>query len=841
MKAFYRWLALAIFFVIVVLLVLPLSAFYLFTHQPFPQIKGEIKLAGLEQPVKVLRDTWGVPHLFAQNEKDLFFAAGYVQAQDRLFQMDLNRRAGAGRLAEVLGDIPEVVDADRFARTVGFARDAEAGLDSLPPHTRELLDAFSRGINSFIHEHEKNLPLEFRLLGYRPPDWTAGDTLCLAKLIGWGLCENWSLELIRMALAQERGEEMMWQILPRHQDSGPYIIDPAIKKFPGRSAGLSPAPVRAAGLSSLELEKLLAADRRLRRFLNGSDPSHLASNSWVIAGKRSASGHPILCNDPHLELTLPAVWYEMHLSCPDYEVIGAAFPGTPMIVLGHTRQIAWGATTTTADMEDVFIEKVHPDHPGKYLDRGRWVDFKVVTERIKIKPAKPGNRDHLDAQVRISRHGPILDDVVNQEPKPDEALALRYAGQDPSDPIAAFADTARARDWDQFRRAIQQLGFPVQNWIYADAEHIGYLAAGYYPVRPRGDGTVPAPGWDGDYDWQGFVPLDQLPQLYDPADGVIVTANNKVMPAAAAPYVISYNYSPPYRAARIHELLEQKQKLGIADMKRIQMDVYSRQAERLLPVFLKALEPAASQEHESELALRQLRAWKFELLAEDPASFIFFETYRRAFEKTFADEMSPALYRALAATQYAFNGFDNMLESGSSPLFDDRRTTRVETRDDIIRAAFAEAITALKKEYGPRASTWTWGRVHTLSLIHPLAGDKPLKPLADLLRINLGPFPMPGGWNTVDNQFYSYAQEVFQVKVGPSLRQIVDLARVPDAVFVYSGGQSGLPLHRHYADQTPLWMKGDYHPMWMDEAVIRQHLEGELVLQPGLLDARVIR
>jgi len=832
LKAFCRWLAFAIFIVIVVLLVLPLSAFYLITHKPFPRIKGELQLPGLSQPVKVLRDSWGVPHLFAQNEKDLFLAAGYVQAQDRLFQMDLNRRAATGRLAEALGDIPEVVDTDRFIRTVGFARDAEAGLAALSPHSRELLDAFSQGINAFIHEHKNNLPLEFRLLGYRPPDWTAVDTLSLAKLIGWGLCENWSLELIRMALAQERGEEMMWKILPRHQDSGPYIIDPAIKKYPGRSA-MMPTPVRAARLMSPMIERLFQLDRNARRFLNGSDPSHLASNSWVIAGKRSASGHPILCNDPHLELTIPAVWYEMHLSCPDYDVIGAAFPGAPMIVLGHTRQIAWGATTTTTDMEDVFIEKVHPDNPGKYLDHGRWVDFKIVTERIQIKPAKAGARDHLDLPVRISRHGPILDDVVEQKPRAGEALALRFAGQDPSDPIAAFADTARARDWDRFRRAIQQLGFPVQNWIYADAEHIGYIAAGYFPIRPKGDGAVPAPGWDGDYDWQGFAPLDQLPQLLDPSDGVIVTANNKVMPAEAAAYVISYNYSPPYRAERIHELLDQKPKLAMDDMKRIQMDVYSKQAERLLPIFLKVLEPAASKDHELDLALRHLRDWKFELAADDPAPTIFFETYRRAFAKTFADEMSPALYRSFLATQYAYNGFDNLLESGSSPLFDDRRTAPVETRDDIIKAAFEEALADLKKEYGLRMSTWTWGRVHTLSLTHPLAGDKPLKPLADLLRINLGPFPMPGGWNTVDNQFYSYAHDVFKVKVGPSLRQIVDFARIADAAFVYSGGQSGLPLHRHYADQTPLWLKGDYHPMWMDEAVIRRHLEGELVLQPG--------
>jgi len=297
--------------------------------------------------------------------------------------------------------------------------------------------------------------------------------------------------------------------------------------------------------------------------------------------------------------------------------------------------------------------------------------------------------------------------------------------------------------------------------------------------------------------------------------------------------VISYNYSPPYRAERIHELLDQKPKLTPDDMKRIQMDVYSKQAERLLPVFLKALEPGAGQDHDLELALRHLRDWKFELLADDPAPTIFFETYRRAFEKTYADEMSPALYQAFLSTQYAYNGFDNLLESGSSPLFDDRRTQEVEKRDDVIRAAFAEALAALKKEFGPRMSTWTWGRVHRLSLIHPLAGDKPLRPLADLFRINLGPFPMPGGWNTVDNQFYSYAHELYQVKVGPSLRQIVDFARVPDAVFVYSGGQSGLPLNRHYADQTPLWLRGDYHPMWMEEAVIRRHLEGELVLQPA--------
>ena len=833
MPSVYRVLGLVLFFMVVLLLVLPLSLLYFITHKPFPQIKGEILLSGLERPVRVLRDSWGVPHLFAQNEKDLFLAAGYVQAQDRLFQMDLNRRAATGRLAEIFGDIPEVVDADRFSRTLGLAREAEKGYAQLPPPSRELLDAYAAGVNRFIRERMNNLPLEFKLLGYQPPDWTGVDTLALAKLIGWGLCENWSLELIRSGLVHERGEAVMWQILPRHQDFGPDIIDPGIKKYPGRLGSLRPLPVKSAALSGPAIARLVRMDQLLRRFLNGSSLARLASNSWVVDGKHSASGKPILCNDPHLELTIPAVWYEMHLVCPDYDVIGVVFPGTPMLVLGHTQKIAWGATTTTADMEDFYIEKVHPDNPNQYLDQGQWKDFQVVIERIQIKPKKPGARDHLDLPVRISRHGPVLNDVVEEKAAAGEALALRWAGQDFSDPIAAFADVARAKNWDEFRVAIQKLGYPVQNWIYADAGHIGYIAAGYFPIRPAGhDGTAPVPGFSGEYDWQGFAPLDQLPQLLDPSNGVIVTANNKVMPAEAAPYVISYNYSPPYRAERIHELLAARPQLTVADMKQIQMDVYSKQAERLMPVFLKALEPAAAKQHELELALRQLRDWKFEMSADDPAPLLFFETYRRVFAKTFADEMSPELFQPFQRSEYSYNGFDNLLEEGNSPLFDDRRTPAKETRDQLLAQAFQEVIADGQKRFGPRMSTWSWGRIHTLTLNHPLAGEKPLKPLADLFHVNLGPYPMPGGWNTVNNEFYSYARDVFQVKVGPSLRHLVDFAAVPGAQMVYSGGQSGLPFNRHYADQTPLWLRGDYHPMWMDEAVIRQHLEGELVLAP---------
>lgn len=835
MPKVYRAVVVAVFLAMVFLLVLPMGVLYWFTHRPFPQVRGELPLPGLNRPVRVLRDQWGVPHLFAQSERDLFLAAGYVQAQDRLFQMDLNRRAATGRLAEIFGDRPEVLDADRFSRTLGLAREAEKNYGLLPPASRELLDAYAEGVNRFIQTHLNNLPLEFKLLGYQPAEWTGVDTLALAKLIGWGLSENWSLELIRLGLAQERGEEVMWRVLPRQEDAGPYIIAPEIKSYPGRSAGVPSLPLKEAGLSGPATARMIRMDQNLRRFLNGSSVARLASNSWVVDGRRSASGKPILCNDPHLELTLPAVWYEMHLQCPDYEVIGVVFPGTPMVVLGHTRNIAWGATTTTADMEDFYIEKVHPSDPNQYLDQGQWEKFQVVTERIRIKPSQPGDRDYLEMQVRISRHGPVLNDVVDPKPARFEALALRWAGQEFSDPIAAFAEVARSKNWEEFRPAIQKLGYPVQNWIYADAEgHIGYIAAGYLPRRSAGhDGTVPVPGFVRKFDWAGFVPLDELPQLLDPADGVIVTANNPVMPSANAGYVISYNYSPPYRAARIHELLSQVPRLTAADMKRIQLDVYSKQAERLLPVFLRALEPAAARAHDLELALRQMRDWDFQTSADSPAATLFFETYRRVFAKTYTDEMSPSLFQTFQGSEYSYTEFDRLLETGDSPLFDDRRTPAVETRDQLIIAAFSEALAEGRERFGPRISTWSWGKIHTLSLTHPLAGEKPLQSLADWFKINLGPFPMPGGWNTVNNQFYSYAQKVFQVRLGPSLRHIVDFGAVAEAQMVYSGGQSGQPFHRHYADQTPLWLKGEYHPMWMDEAVIRGHLEGELVLVPA--------
>ena len=834
-KKLWRYLAYSLVFLVLCVLILGLFFFWLLIKKPMPQVKGEINLPGLKEPVEVLRDSWGVAHIFARNESDLFFASGYVQAQDRLFQIYLLRGLAEGRLAEIFGDIPEVIKQDKFARTIGLYRLARSRLKDLSPESKMVLESFSRGVNAFLERRKGNLPIEFNILSYQPSPWTPEDTVAIGLYIGWGLSLNWELELIRYQLALEQGREKAFEILPRDPEQEPYIIQPGefqperSQPAPRQGLKLNNFPFRSGQADPKALSEILKIARGYRKWFFGLS-APFASNSWVVAGSRTKSGKPILANDPHLELTLPSIWYEIHLKSPEYEAIGALFPGVPMVVLGHTRKIAWSATTTCADMDDLFILRINPENPMQYLGPQGWENFKVVEEKIKIR-TKEGFKEEV-FKVRLSRYGPVLNDVFSGNFPRKEVLALRWTGAEPRDLILSLLEVARAENWEQFRKAIFKMGTPIQNWSYADANgNIGYISAGLYPIRF---------GWEGDFpvraetssDWKGYLSLDQVPQVHNPERGYIITANNEVMPRKEFPGIISYKFCPPYRAERILELLLSKDKLTIEDMMQIQYDHYSKQAERLAPVLIKILEKYAGKERKTELALRHLKKWDYNLTTTSPAPTIFFSTYWRAFQLTYQDEMSPEVYEQFARNQFAFNGFDRLwLEGGE--LFERRDTPEKESREQILYQAFHQAVSDLEKKFGVRMSRWQWGRVHTLKLIHPLGSSKPLARWFDMFKVNQGAFPVVGGWNTVNNSFYSYQDNVFKCFLGPSFRHIIDFGDLNQARFVITGGNSGQPWNMHYSDQTRLWLEGKYHLMPIDRKEIERYLEAKLVLKPG--------
>lgn len=836
----YRGIMAGILLFVVALMVMAFAAFYIYTHKPLPHVQGKIELPGLEAAVVVIRDKWGVPHIYAENSNDLFFASGFVQAQDRLFQMDLLRRVCEGRLSEWFG--PDSLPSDRLARVIGFHRQAKKNFKHLSPESREVIESYTTGVNAYATRRETNISLEYRMIGQEFEPWRPEDTLAVALYIGWGLTGNWQVELLRLGLLEERGDALMREIMPLYEARGPDIISTEAK--PGNTLGrLEKDTTRMAWgrhspangiISGSGIASLLSADRSLRRFISGSMTSAMASNSWVVDGSLSASGKPILCNDPHLELTIPSVWYELHLVGAGINVIGVTFPGIPPVILGHTKTTAWAATTTMADMDDLFIEEVDPSDSGKYSYRGEWVEFEIVQERIEVRGDNPDSPGEQVLEVRISKHGPVINDVIDPKINTDKVLCLSWTGFETTDPIAAFISVAKAKDWDSFREGIQQLGCPVQNWLYADANgNIGYISAGLYPVRPRHNGSAPAPGSTGMYDWQGYVPLDELPQVKNPSTHYLVTANNRVMPSDKTPYVISYNYVPPYRASRIVELItkEKGKKWTAPELSAIQMDTTSLRARRLLPVFMAVLDKHREEDRDLERAWRQLEDWDGNMDAKKAAPSIFAETYWQAVKLTYEDEMSPELFEWFTGVESAMNAFDNILEKGESVLFDYRRTEKVEGRDDVILRAFEESLRVLTERSGPRMSTWKWGRYHRLHLVHPLGEARQLKSMANFFKVNRSPIALSGGRNTVNNGFY-HMGDGYEVKVGPSMRHVVDLAQVEKATISYPGGQSGQAFSSHYADLLEFWLEGRGHPMLMSRSDIDSNMEAGLELLP---------
>jgi len=829
----YRGITIAMLVFLLAMAVLVVGAFYVYTHKPLPVLQGKKTVPGLHSHVSVVRDKWGVPHIFAKDMHDLMFASGYVQAQDRLFQMDLLRRAAEGRLSEWFG--PEALGHDRLARTVGFARHARRNAARAPALSLEALRAFARGVNALAGERRGNLPAEYKALpgGFEP--WTVEDSLAVALYTGWGLTGDWKTELLRLGIAGERGKAAAFEIMPLYESEGPCIIPPSA--WPGGTeAGAHDRKKQAAGpgfpvMSARSVARLISLDRSFRSLISsGVLPS--ASNSWVVDGTMTESGKPILCNDPHLDLTLPSVWYQLHLAGAGMNVAGATFPGIPVVVLGHNRDIAWAATTTGADMDDLFVLEVHPEDPGLYLYNGEWIGFETVEETIKV---KPGNGPpHYTMKVRIARQGPVINDVLDPPVESEAPLALAWTGYELTDPAGAFIEVALAADWESFRKGIQKLGVPVQNWLFAGRDgDIGYIAAGLFPVRPRHFGAFPAPG-TGAYDWQGFAPLDELPQVKNPDTHYLVTANNRVMPQERVPYVISYNYDPPYRAMRIVQMIEAGAGRWTAGrMAEMQMDTVSLRARRLMPVFMEVLAKHRGEREEFERAWRQLEGWEFDMEADEAAPAIFAEAYWQAFRLTYEDEMSEELFHPFRQIQSMENAFDNILSSGESGLFDDRRTEKVEDREDVVLMALEEALKVLAEKAGPRMTGWEWGRLHKLHLKHPMGEAGQLQGILDLFRVNRGPFPMPGGRNTVNKAAYLLGDREFRVKAGPSMRHVVDLGALDDATMSYPGGQSGQPFSAHYADLVKDWLEGSGHPMPMTREGVEKYKKAVLELAPA--------
>lgn len=758
------------------LLLLAVGAFYGYLRLSLPKIEGELRVSGPSGPIEVLRDKYGIPHIFASGPEDASFAQGFVHAQDRLWQMEVSRRIAAGRMAELLG--PAALETDRFLRTLGVRRSAEENVKQLDADTRRQFEAYAAGVNAFL-ARDPVLPPEFWLVGARPEPWTPADSVSWMKMMAWDLGGNWRNELLRMRLAKTLPLARIHQFLPPYPGEAPIAI-PDLKELYG----------------TLQREAA-----QLARF--APDNEGLGSNNWVVSGARSASGKPLLANDPHLGLTAPPVWYFAQLSAPGLNVIGASLPGVPGIVLGRNDRIAWGLTNTGPDVQDLFLEKL--DNAGGYLTPEGPRAFQVIEETIRVKGAPPET-----LKVRVSRHGPVISDVLR--PAQDLAprgyvLSFRWTALATDDLTAqAAGKLARAHDWSSFLAAVRDFHSPQQNIVYADVDgNIGFVAAGRVPLRkPANDlkGMAPAPGWDSRYDWAGYLPFEQLPQSYNPDSGSIMTANHRITPPGY-PHFISSQWEPPYRAERIQSLLDARPRHDWQSFSRIQADVVSLAARELMPHLLKT----RPRSEEARAAIAMLGRWDGTMAAELPEPLIAWAWWRELARAVYADELGDAFTQNwLARAPFMVS----VLSGEAEEWCDDIRTPAKETCEELLAVSLESALADLRRRYGGTPAKWRWGEAHPARHEHRPFGRQPV--LARWFDIRV---PTAGDAYTVNvaRNNFNDEREPFASRHAASLRAIYDLADLEKSLFIHSGGQSGNLLSEHYDAFTQAWAKNQYIPM----------------------------
>ncbi|WP_352428263.1 penicillin acylase family protein [Thermoflexus sp.] len=764
------------------------------------------RLEGLSAPVEIRFDAWGIPHIEARTLADLFFAQGFVHGRHRGWQMRFHRLVALGRLGEVFG--PMGLEMDRFARGVGWAEHARAGLSRLPESHRRLLEAYAAGVTAAFRCGPTGP--EDRLVPLPDFPWTPEHSAAWGLVVAWSLSWNWDSELARVALARALGE--------RAADLEPAALFGETALFP-ETMGIEPMA-----------ERLLAVYAALARWLGPREG--IGSNNWVVAGSRTATGAPLLANDPHLPLSLPSLWYEQHLVCePEgFAAAGVTVPGLPGVVLGHNAAIAWGATAVLADTQDWFIERFHPEDPFRYESPTGWQVAEVREIAIRVR----GRRHPERYALRITRHGPVLTDLMPEyEPEglpwPQVGLALAWAGAPAETWFKALLALNRAHDWASFREALRQWPAPVLNFVYADrAGHIGYQMAGRIPIRRRGHGLVPVPGWSGDYDWEGEIPFEALPSCFDPPEGLLVTANHRIV-GPGYPYFISAEWMPDHRARRIRERLESTPALTPADCLTVQTDVVSLAA-REWQAWLARVAPVDGEE---AWLLAQVKAWDGRMDPDAVAPTVVAATEWMLLQGLLGPRLGAAGRRYLGESLNAFLPGSSFYRTAPHALREILRRADPfwlgeRSATEWVAEAFREAVRMLRRRLGPNPARWTWGRVHRVTLAHGL-GQVPL--LAPFF--NRGPFPLGGDGDTPLQAGFQGNRFGGPLGALPSWRFVADLSDWDRCLAVLPGGQGGSPASPHYFDQFPLWQEGRARPMPWSPAAVRAATRRIWILRPG--------
>jgi penicillin amidase len=812
----------------------------------FPQVEGDLSLKGLQGPVDIYRDHMGVPHIYAASLHDLFFAQGYVHAQDRFWQMDAWRHIGSGTLSEMFGSAQ--VETDTFLRTLGWRVTAEAEWEQLGPESRAILESYADGVNAYLQDHKgAAASLEYAVLGLLSPDykiepWTPVNSLTWGKAMAWDLRGNMDEEVERAVLLKTFSPAQVDALFPPYPDDHPVIVN---QIGDGSAASVPQPQTQLAAISGVSFEGL-AHNLSLLDGALGPLGDGIGSNSWALSGKLTSTGMPLLANDPHLSIQMPSIWYQVDMHCMPtndacpYEMAGFSFAGVPGVIIGHNNRVAWGLTNAGPDVMDLFIEKVNPDNPSQYEVNGQWVDFETRTETVNVVGDDP-----RQVTVRLTRHGPVVSDDYGPlkdkgDPKDrkfvpfqDRAgielpasyvISLAWTALSPSTPFEAVWGFDKAQNWEDFRAAAAMFHVPAQNLIYADVDgNIGYQMPGDIPIRAAGDGRLPVPGWTDEYAWTGFIPFKELPYTFNPAEGYIVTANNQVLPAGY-PYLITADWDYGFRANRIVEMITKSLgQIDIPYIQKMQGDNFESNGPILVPLLL-AL-PAGQ---ETSAGIPLLKEWDNQAAASSGAAAVF-EAFSRALVKnTFNDEL-PEDYWADGGSRWN-EVLRTLAEDPQNAWWDDKTTKdMVETRDDILQRSLTEGIQELEHLYGKDSSRWTWGEMHAATFRNQTLGESGIGLIEDLF--NRGPFPVGGGDAIVNATGWSVI-EGYETDWLPSMRMIVDLSELNNSLTVHTTGQSGHAYSPHYADMSPMWAAIQYYPMfWSQESVIPDS-EGHLRLLP---------